>query len=575
MSVVSHKQDSDSTASGLPVRRADLAGLSQDMTNRSIAMGQYRPEAQPDLLEGMFSRAQELKQAGRYDEALKLLREVPPGADSPRLLEVLMLQAELLSLQGEYQKACEVYANLRVFSANNLDLSLEERLRLEGLIQLNTAWLLEQQNQLDAAMIGYDKAIGALEPLQALMPEQILPALMMAYRQRSRVHRAAGAIAQAAMDLERSGRLQEQFLLSCKEAEDTVLEQVSSWFALGQMQQEVEHWQEAYDSFVMALNLSDDLPPGSERNRWQGMIQTQAARCFEGLGELAHATSLYRAALTLISRQEAPLQWVQLQLLQMGLSLRQGRSDALARISDIEAELQSLEAAGTERHVLAVPLMALANLCFEADSERALEFYGAAIRSLEQSQRLQSEDSQRALVDAYRSRAGLLESKGQLPRALASYKQAQRHAEGVLSQHEKAELELRVGLAHQAAGKAEQALHDFARARELSEVDAAFDSVWFRAGYFHAFVLATELNRPEDALAELIVLDALAPGHLDYDLACLHARLKQPDQAFERLARHLAGPDPLSREDILADPDLAVLQGDTRWAAVIQTAESP
>lgn len=574
MSVVSHKQDSDSTASGLPVRRADLAGLSQDMTNRSIAMGQYRPEARPDLLEGMFRRAQALKEAGSYDEALELLREVPPGADSPLLLEVLMLRAELLSLQGEYQKACEVYASLRVFSANNLNLSIEDRLRLEGLIQLNTAWLLEQQDQIAAAITGYDNAIGALEPLQALMPEQILPALMMAYRQRSRAHRAAGSIAQAAMDLEQSGRLQEQLLLSSSEGEDTALEQVSSWFALGQMQQEVEHWQEAYDSFVMALNLSDDLPAGSERNRWQGMIQTQEARCLEGLGELAHATSLYRAALTLISRQESPLQWVQLQLLQTGLSLRQGRRDALARIGDIETELRALESAGTERHVLAVPLMALANLCFEADSERALEFYGAAIRSLEQSQRLQSEESQRALVDAYRSRAGLLESKGQLPKALASYKQAQRHAEGVLSNKEKAELELRVGLAHQAAGKAEQALQDFARARELAEMNAECDSAWFRAGYFHAFVLATELGRPEDALAELLVLDALAPGHVDYDLACLHARLKQPDQAFERLARHLAGPDPLSLEDILADPDLGVLQADTRWAGMVQGAES-
>ncbi|MEZ0372168.1 MAG: tetratricopeptide repeat protein [Candidatus Sericytochromatia bacterium] len=552
MSVVSRKA----------AKRSELTALSQDSTNRTIALGQYRHEVEPDLLESLYRRAQELKTAGDYPAALSLLHKLPPATDSPLMLQGMMLRAELLCLNGDYAQACQAYERLQTHAEQEASLSAWERQRLQGLVQLNLAWIQEQHGKSDAALLAYDLAIAHFLLLCSEQEAEILPSLMMAYRQRARVLRRLGRISAALDDLKESARCQERLLTP---QADSTLEDVSSWFALGQMQQELEHWQQALESFDFAFRLSTRLSDATAHTLWGGMILTQQARSLEQLGLLEAAAERYAEVLQNFSPALSPLQRVLLQVLKAAVLMRLGRHFPFEDFTAIQTELQALERAGNDRFELAIPLLALANLCHEQNPDWALDFYGAAIRCLEQSERLPEDESQRLLVDAYRGRGILLEHKGQLPKSLASFKQAQRHAEQVLEPLMKSELELQLGLALQSAGKTDQALTAFTKARELAPQDPDPDSVWFRAAYFHAFILAGEPDQASAALQALLALDTVSPHQVDYDLACLYARLQQPEQALDRLRLHLQSPAPLSHEDILADPDLAALQPDSRW----------
>ncbi|HEY9840667.1 MAG: tetratricopeptide repeat protein [Candidatus Sericytochromatia bacterium] len=552
MSVVSRKA----------AKRSELTALSQDSTNRTIALGQYRHEVEPDLIESLYRRAQELKADGDYPAALSLLQGLPPATDSPLMLQGMMLRAELLCLKGDYTQACLAYERLQAHAEQDASLSTWERQRLQGLVQLNLAWIQEQHGKSDAALLAYDLAIVRFEPLRSEQEADILPALMMAYRQRARVLRRLGRIDAALQDLQESAHCQERLLTP---QADSTLEDVSSWFALGQMQQELEHWQQALESFDFALRLSARIGDPATHALWGGMIRTQQARSLEQLGLLEAAAERYAEVLQDFSLTLSPLQRVLLQVLKASALMRLKRPIPIEDFTAIRAELQVLELAGSDRFELAIPLLALADLSHDQDPDWALDFYGAAIRCLEQSDRLPEDESQRLLVDAYRGRGILLERKGQLPKSLASFKQAQRHAEQVLEPLMRSELELQLGLVLQSAGKSDQALTAFTKARELAPQDPDPDSVWFRAAYFHAFILAGMPDQASAALQALLALDTVSPRQVDYDLACLHARLQQPEQALDRLLLHLQSSAPLSREDILADPDLAALEAESRW----------
>ncbi|PKL80267.1 MAG: hypothetical protein CVV27_00625 [Candidatus Melainabacteria bacterium HGW-Melainabacteria-1] len=527
--------------------------LSLDATNLTIAFGQPQTQALPNLGESLYRRARALHQDGQLDQALALLQQLPQAS-----FEATMLEAELLSLKGSFSQARSAYEALQVQIETSLSLSAAERTRMRGLVRLNTAWLLEQSGELEAALQRYSQSI---ESLESLLPDQdILPALMMAYRQRARAFRQLGRIPEALEDLQRSASRQEQLL---KPLIDTSA-LFSEWFALAQQQFELQQWHNALQSYEQALKLRPHAPT-QDPVPWTAQILTQQARCLEQVGQSELAVQLYTQALVQLSMERFPRQWVLVQLLSTALRLRRGDTPDSITFAQIQTVLIALEQSGTPRQELAVPLLALAELSQLGDADGALELYGAAIRSLEQAGTVSQRDSQRLLVEAYRGRAGLLESLGQLPKALASFSQAQRHAGMALDPAERAELELQHGLLLQAAHKPELALAAFARAQTLTQAETSPESVWFRATYFQAFLCATGLQRPADALELLLQLDQLCPGHVDYDLACIYARLGQEQAAFTRLQQHLAGPAPLSQNEVLIDEDLAPLQQHPTW----------
>src|SRR5262245_35806427 len=123
MSVVSRKGSRTSGSRRTVSVRSEWTGLSQDATNRAIALGQYRHEVQPDLTESLVRRVEDLKASGNYPEALKLLQDLPPQAESRQLLQGLILKAELQSLQQDYDQACRTYATLEQHALLDTSLS--------------------------------------------------------------------------------------------------------------------------------------------------------------------------------------------------------------------------------------------------------------------------------------------------------------------------------------------------------------------------------------------------------------------------------------------------------------------
>ncbi len=548
-------------------RRADAVPLSQDSINRSIALGQYQPNANPDLAESLFSQIRALKDQGHLDEAQLLLQPLLNGRVTTRLFQALMLQAEIYGEQKNYSQAQACYELLLENVDADDQLSAQEALRLKGLVQLNAGWLCEQSGALAEGLLRYNQAIICFEALAEQIPALVLTSLMMAYRQRARVYRLLGQVTEALQDLERSAQAQTQVMTPLAVNTDILKE----WFSLGLLQQDLGHWTQALASHELALRQCSLLPNGPERERWTVMIQTQRAFCCEQLEQPELALELYQQALNTLDVEQEPLQFVLLRLLKIALQLRLEPEwpDAVIAFAELKQTLDQLELAGADRAELAVPLLALAGLCHERETDWALDFYSMAIRCLEQTRRQADRVLQGRLIDAYRGRAELLETLGHPLKALGSLKQAVRLAEQMMDAELQAELQVQIGLLYQNLNKPEAAINAFEQARLLDQpVSWAIrnpEDSWFKASYFLAFLLATEQHYPERALNVLLEIQQVCPGYIEYDLACLYAKLEQSDQAFEYLQKHLQSPSALSFEDISADSDLAALQTDSRW----------
>ena len=355
--------------------------------------------------------------------------------------------------------------------------------------------------------------------------------------------------------------------------ETSMLEMVSDWFSLALVQQQLANWSEAMESLDKALKASGDIKDLQEQKLWAGMIQTQRARCLEELGSLDSAVYIYDSALRHISLEAAPRQWALVTLLRSALLLRLQRPDALNSIQALQEILEKLEQ-NLQTKELVVPLIALASLCSEQDTDLALDLYSRAIRYLEQSDRSQLANYSHLLLEAYVGRGTVLNSQGQHSKALHSFKQACRLADAILAGDALAELYLQFALCLQSNHKFDQALETFQQAEKVClenpESPVLPQSVPFRAIYFQAFVYATDLNQPQKALEILFRLDRQCPGQVDYDLACLLSRVEQPQFAIKYLIQHLQSPHAFDLDDILTDPDLAGLQSQAEWQDVLE-----
>lgn len=544
--------------------------LSQDSTNRSIALNTVFQEPQFNLIQSQIQQVQTLKEQGDFEQALEQLEQIQTHYKSIDRLHKMMQEAEILSIQGNYPQALVAYEQLRLLLKVTRDLNPQEHSRLLALILLNQAWVLQQLDQFQAALNAYNQSIEKLESLLKSDLTDVIPSLMIAHRQRSMSHRSLQNTAASQADLERASVYQDILMAP---VETSMLEMVSDWFSLAMVQQQLANWSDALESLDKALKASSDIKDFQEQKLWAGMIQTQRARCMEELGSLDSAVYIYDSALRHISSETAPRQWALVNLLRSALLLRLQRPDALEAIQPLQDSLESLEQS-SETQDLAVPLIALASLCSEQNTELALDLYSRAIRYLEQSDRSQIANYTYLLLEAYSGRGNVLNLQGQYQKALHSFKQACRLADTILSGDALAEVYLQFALCLQSNQKFEQALETFEQAERVCHPDPESpvlpDSVAFRAIYFQAFVYAADLNQAQKALEVLFRLDRQCPGQVDYDLACLLSRVGQTQFAINYLMQHLQSPQASHLEDILSDPDLADLQSHPQWPDVLE-----
>jgi tetratricopeptide (TPR) repeat protein len=126
------------------------------------------------------------------------------------------------------------------------------------------------------------------------------------------------------------------------------------------------------------------------------------------------------------------------------------------------------------------------------------------------------------------------------------------------------------GLAQEAHGSFDKAIQWLGPVKPQSAVEPSH--IWVQSHYFRAFCRVLDLNQPSLALADFEVIEAVCPGYVSYDLACLNARLGQFEKALDYLKLHLNSEYRLETAEIKADPDLKPLMKLKGWKALFKKA---
>lgn len=534
-----------------PVRAP--ASLSQDGMNRAIALRSYT--AQPPQLSPPAPPSREL---AAIDDIL--------ASQNPTYqLQALTLRAEMLSTAEDWEAALQTYARI-ITQVESAPLSHEERQRMLGLAHLNRTWLLLQQAQIQAATTACQQALNLLSPLVAADPEGLAPSLMMLYRMRAQIQRRQGLLPEALADLEQSTRLQQQ--LQASHSVDPV-DLIHDGLHLADLRQTLQEPQQALQALQSILPYLEQVSDPLLAQDLNSSFYTRRAQIFEALQQPLLAYTDYRNALRFNDAEITPANWLHVFLLAAALGLReQGQTPPSTELSQARALLSELEATGEMDAQLGLPLLVLADLLHADQAETSLELYATAIRCLERSGASKQDSGSETLAQAYLGRAQLLQDLDQAAKALTSYRQARRLLQADASQQMLADLDLKLALCCQQAGKPQQALEAFDLAE--SEAGPAPDqpdpsSLWVQIPYFRAFLYVLDLQAPTQALQDLLRVNTLCPDFASYDLACLYARTGQPEAALKALQAHLASAYALAPAEILADSDLAVLHSHPDW----------
>ncbi|MGV3527138.1 MAG: TPR end-of-group domain-containing protein [Candidatus Sericytochromatia bacterium] len=529
------------------------ASLSQDGMNRAIALRSYT--AQPPQLSPATAPTREL---AAIDDIL--------ASQNPTYqLQALTLRAEMLSTSENWEGALHTYSEI-IRQVESAPLSSGERQRMLGLAHLNRTWLMLQQDQIQTAITACQQALDLLSPLVSEDPEGLAPSLMMLYRMRSQIQRRQGLLPQALADLEQSARLQQQLQHSHRVDPVDLIHDGLHLADLRQTLQEPQQALQALQSILPYLEQVSDPLLGQDLS---SSFYTRRAQVFESLQQPLLAYADYRNALKFNDAESTPGNWLHLFLLAAALGLReQGQAPPNRELTQARALLSELEATGEMDAQLGLPLLVLADLLHAEQAESALDLYATAIRCLERSGASKHNVSSETLAQAYLGRAQLLQNLDQAPKALTSYRQARRLLQAQGSQQILAEIDLKLALCCQQAGKPQQALEAFDLA--AAEAGAAPDqpdpsSIWVQIPYFRAFLHVLDLQAPTQALQDLLRVNTLCPDFASYDLACLYARMGQIEAALKALQAHLASAYALSPAEILADSDLACLHSHPDW----------
>lgn len=526
-------------------RKLKRPALSQDLTNIQIAWGKVQ---EPAEVLPRFSLAQ-------------TPGPVASESDTSRL-QNLALKAERLSQKQDFKAALQVYAEIERFAAQSLGPDSAVYQQMKGLACFNQGWIFQQQQHWQAALQAYAQAIQELLGLNPELHPDVQTTLMMLYRQRSQVYRQLEMPIEALSDLEQSAQYQQHCEAPLEHEEN-----FKDWLQLAQVQLQLEQAPKALESLQQAENLLEVLP--ALPDSLYSVLYSLQAQGWQQVGQNQTALEAYAKLLKRVDAAEAPITWACHALLKTCLLFENAVEEAPQEAASLLSKLQELEVSLPERQELALPLLALAELCEQhQELELALAYLGLCTRALERAQAARTGLQENQLIQAYLGRARVLQAQQSWPKAIQAFLQARKRMQAYGSPDlEQALLAVQLGLCYQEAGKYPEAAGAFAEAVALQQGKNVNDpeDPYVRGLYFSAFLKVLHLEDPAGAYADLLAVEEQVPGLAAYDLACLSVRLSQTDQALNWLEKHLQSAYALPPGQITSDPDLEALHHEPRW----------
>lgn len=529
--------------------RADQA-LVHDQDNRSIALGSK-------------SAPQGLK------------RETAQGAlaAAPVRQQIYdwVHQAEQLTVQHRYPAAELLYHQI-IELCQSSSLPDSERLHITGLAQMNQGWLAQQRHKYAEAIVLYTQALKVFQHNAGVDKEAYRSALLTVYAQRGQCYRKLGQKELAAQDLFTASQLDGDFL----KVQENRQEVIEGLLELSTLYIELNHYQKALNTLAQAREhlaiLRDSIGGQSALfplEDIERLILFRHSQVMQAMEAWEQVEEVYGVLLQRISPQEEPLSWCRYALLLVAHQQKHGTRQTTAQhssyVEQIDSHLRDLEKSETERHILAAPLLALADLHSEdSDHDRALKYYSSAIRCLESAPAAPNREE---LLAAYAGRARCLQNQDDHRRAIQAFRKACSLSEAGDGQ---ALLLLQLHFSQLTLGKQEDALSSLNQAIAVASPPAFGDESHpaTRAYYFRAFYRVMVTEDKEAARKDLESVEHHCPGMAAYDLACLAAQEGQLARSFTHLRTHLSSRFALSREQIEADADLQSLKREAEWASL-------
>ena len=548
--------------------------LSQDRQNCSIALAK-------GLEQPLRTQTPNTPEHARHKTSVSPNRASSDGEQKAREhLQNEIHKGELLSASGAYKKALKVYLSLLELLSTNEFLSLPERVHLRGLVHMNLAWIYHQQHKdYSAALKHYTEAIECLEPMCFLKEEGIFSALMISYRQRSQIKQYLGDIEGALQDLKQSATRQQDLKAPFHDAQEIL----DDWLGLANYQIELKYWLAAIESLTQAEELlgSENLSAlaSQDQEQYQRTILGQRAQLLEHLEQPLAALETYDKLLHHLEQSQQALLWARYALLRSVLAFSLPEHEHSKDLKKILAVLQNLEQDNIERQELVLPMLGLAELCKNTAHNtlktQALDFYALTIRCLERTRQARDAYHEAYLIEAYAGRGVIYHESGDLSKARAAFRQAQRLAQKMSNIETLADLNLKLALVYQAMGKSQEAfeiltetitlLEPFSKPQTTSG-SLPEDHILVRALYLRGFISVIERQALTVAIQDFEAVETLCPGLAIYDIACLYTKTGAIAEAFKALQQHLSSDYALSKSEIEADSDLESLHNDPRWA---------
>lgn len=564
-----------------------------DSANRAIALG--APPAQAPLGARHLARFH-LRQAdvwlkeGKTSESLKELKECLAHARTEGQAFVQELHENLIPLflaighlenrESRFKAALDAYDRayeLAISATPIHPLWLAQ-------VCLNRGLLFQRIDKPEKGLEDFNQAVLCLLSLQESSPEQI-SLLAQVYRNRGELQASLQLTEAALHDFTQAIVSQNSY-----SQPPDIQELAESTRKLGLLHQHQGQSAQAVELFSQSIEGYLSLLGKGRQETRQNLVSTLLNRshAFQDLEMYPAAISDCDLALKLV--EEGPYPQREALLIQARLATARGllfwksQDEALARV-DFLAALY-FYAALKEKAKLAFELeqvrlhLNLARLWQETDHERALGHYRQVIQGLK-SQSLASEAA--LLAQAYQERGNLLRETGQAEAAWQDYQAALQQFKHlsptkrlpVIASMAQTALQLGLlasekGLAQEAHGYFDKAIQWLGPVKPQSAVEPSH--IWVQIHYFRAFCRVLDLNQPSLALADFEVIEAVCPGYVSYDLACLNARLGQFEKALDYLKLHLNSEYRLETAEIKADPDLKPLMKLKGWKALFKKA---
>lgn len=563
-----------------------------DDANRAIALGSVPSQAPlgpKHLARYHFRQAEILLEQGKSPESLKAIRECLAQARSEgplfvqelneHLIPLILALGHLESRENRFKAALEAYDlahDLAIHATPVHPLWLAQ-------VCLNRGLLFQRIDKPEQGLADFNQAVLCLLSLQESSPEQI-SLLAQVYRNRGELQQTLQLTEAALQDFTQAISSQNHFVKP-----PDLQELAESTRKLGLLYQHQEQQADAITQFSQSIELYQELLAKGRQNNRQNLVSTllNRSQAFQALEMYQAAIADCDQALRLVEEGPYPIReglLIQARLTTargvlhwQSQALEKAKVDFLAALyfyAAVEAKTQMPFALERVRLHLN-----LARLCLEtqasgsSETARAQQHYDQAHKQLS-APPLKSEAG--LLAQTYLERGNLLREQGAMTEAESDYLSAYstfktlspaRRLPVIASM---AQSLLQLGLLHSEKGQATTALGYFDKAIQLlgpvkPQAVVEPNHIWVQCHYFRAFCQVLDLDRPDLAMRDFEQIEAVCPGYVSYDLACLHTRSGDFEKALHCLRAHLDSPYRLEKAEIQADPDLTPLKSHPGW----------